>query len=222
MEAMDLFDVIGPVMVGPSSSHTAGAIRLGLLARTTAGFPISRAIVELHGSFAETGKGHGTDLGLVAGLLGWAPDDARLQEVARHAAEQGLKVEFRCVDLGQVHPNTVRFQLEGPEGQRAVVQGSSVGGGAVIVTELNGWPVELAGLYETLLVAQRDTPGVIANITAQLSAYGLNIATMRVARRARGGEAMTTVELDDAPPAQVVEGLKALPEVFFARHVSRL
>lgn len=219
---MDLFDVIGPVMVGPSSSHTAGAIRLGLLARAAAGFSPVRATIELHGSFAETGRGHGTDRGLVVGLLGWPPDDPRLPEVARHAAAAGLQVEFRRADLGDVHPNTARIHLESADGQQAVIQGSSVGGGAVIVTELNGWPVELAGLYESLLIAHRDRPGVIAGLTGRLTTCGLNIATMRVARRARGGEAMTTVELDEVPPEEIIGELSALPDVFWARHVRRL
>jgi L-serine dehydratase len=218
---MNLFDVIGPVMVGPSSSHTAGAIRLGLLARAAAGFAPVRALIELHGSFAETGRGHGTDRGLVAGLLGWPTDDARLPEVAAHAAAAGLIVEFRRTDLGQVHPNTVRFHLEGAGGG-AVIQGSSIGGGAVQLTELDGWHVELAGLYETLLIAHRDRPGVVATMTGRLAAFGLNIATMRVARRARGGDAMTTLELDHEPPAQVVADLNALPEVLWTRRVGRL
>jgi L-serine dehydratase len=222
MEPMDLFAVIGPVMVGPSSSHTAGAIRLGLLARAAAGFAPARALIELHGSFAETGRGHGTDRGLVAGLLGWPPDDARLPEVAAYAAAAGLSVEFRRADLGQVHPNTVRLLLEGPAGERAVIQGSSVGGGAVHLTELDGWHVELAGLYETLLVAHRDRPGVVAAITGRLAAFGLNIATMRVARRARGGDAMATVELDHAPPDRVMDELNVLSEILWTRRVGRL
>jgi len=222
MEPMDLFDVIGPVMVGPSSSHTAGAIRLGLLARAAAGFAPAQAVVGLHGSFADTGRGHGTDRGLVAGLLGWAPDDHRLLHVAEHAAAAGLKVEFRRVDLGRVHPNTARIELTGPDGQTAAVQGSSIGGGAVVVTELNGWPVELAGLYDTLLVAHRDRRGVLAGITGTLADAGLNIATMRVARRERGGEAMATVELDSPPPAGIVAHLTTLPEVIWARRVDRL
>jgi L-serine dehydratase len=219
---MDLFDVIGPVMVGPSSSHTAGAIRLGLLARAAAGFMPTRALLELHGSFAETGRGHGTDRGLVAGLLGWATDDHRLQEVGAHARAAGLQVEFRRADLGQVHPNTVRFTLEGTGWEKAVVQGSSIGGGQVILTELDGWHVELAGLYDTLLIAHRDRPGVVAAITGRLASFGLNIATMRVARRTRGGEAMTTLELDHVPPDKVRQELEVLSEVLWTRRVDRL
>lgn len=222
MEPMDLFDVIGPVMVGPSSSHTAGAIRLGLLARAAAGFSPVRAAIDLHGSFAETGRGHGTDRGLVAGLLGFAPDDPRLHEVAVHARAAGLAVEFRRADLGQVHPNTARFHLEGPDGSRCEIQGSSVGGGAVVLTELNGWPVELSGLYHTLLIAHRDRPGVLAGMTGRLASFGLNVATMRVARRQKGGEAMTTVELDHAVPDRVLDELNVLTEVLWTRRINRL
>jgi L-serine dehydratase len=219
---MDLFDVIGPVMVGPSSSHTAGAIRLGRLARAAAGFAPARAVIQLHGSFAETGRGHGTDRGLVAGLLGWATDDSRLQNVAVHAAAAGLQIEFVRTDLGRVHPNTARFLLDGPAGERCEVQGSSVGGGAVLLTELDGWPVELAGLYDTLLVSHRDRPGALAAITGRLASFGLNIATMRVARRARGGEALSTLELDHAAPDKVRRELEVLSEVLWTRRIDRL
>jgi L-serine dehydratase len=222
MEHTDLFDVIGPVMVGPSSSHTAGAIRLGLLARAAAGFQPVRALIGLHGSFAETGRGHGTDRGLVAGLLGWPTDDARLPQVATYAAQAGLHVEFYRVDLGDVHPNTARLELFGPQGETAVVQGSSLGGGAVVLTELDGWPVELTGLYDSLLIAHRDRPGVLASITGRMAAHGLNIATMRVARRVRGGEAMSTIELDQAPSQAVMAELAALPEVLWARRINKL
>ena len=222
MEPMDLFDVIGPVMVGPSSSHTAGAIRLGRLARAAAGFVPVKATILLHGSFAETGRGHGTDRGLVAGLLGWAPDDARLPQVAACAAEAGLQVEFVRTDLGRVHPNTARFLLTGSDGHHVEAQGSSVGGGAVVLTELNGWPVELSGLYHTLLVSHHDRPGALAGITGRLAAFGLNIATMRVARRSRGGEAMAMVELDHPPSERVRSELEVLSEVVWTRRIDRL
>lgn len=219
---MDLLEIIGPVMVGPSSSHTAGAVRLGLLARAAAGFPPVRARIELHGSFAETGRGHGTDRGLVVGLLGYRPESAPLREAGRLAAEAGLDVEFQAADLGPVHPNTARLHLEGADGQKACVQGSSIGGGAVVVTELNGWSVELSGLYETILFAHADRPGMISRITGRVAAAGLNIATMRVARRARGGQALTTLELDERPSPELMNELETIPELHWARQISRL
>lgn len=222
MEPMDLFDVIGPVMVGPSSSHTAGAIRLGRLARAAAGFAPVRAVIKLHGSFADTGRGHGTDRGLVAGLLGWATDDPRLLGVSEHARQAGLSVEFHRADLGRVHPNTAHFTLEGANGEVCEAQGSSVGGGAVVMTELDGWPVELQGLYDTLLISHRDRPGALAGITGRLASFGLNIATMRVARQARGGQAMATVELDHAPSDKVRAELEVLSEVLWTRRIDRL
>lgn len=219
---MDLLEIIGPVMVGPSSSHTAGAVRLGLLARTAAGFAPVRARIDLHGSFAETGKGHGTDRALVVGLLGWRPENAPLRDAARLAAEANLHVTFHTADLGMVHPNTVRLHLEGSDGQRAEIQGSSVGGGAVVVTQFNGWSVELAGQYETLLLAYQDRPGMISRITGEVAASGLNIATMRVARRARGGQALTTLELDEPPTSDLLQKLSSIPDLFWARHIGRL
>ncbi|HWI65163.1 MAG TPA: L-serine ammonia-lyase, iron-sulfur-dependent subunit beta [Symbiobacteriaceae bacterium] len=219
---MDLFDVIGPVMVGPSSSHTAGAIRLGRMARAAAGFVPVRATILLHGSFADTGRGHGTDRGLVAGLLGWATNDPRLHEVSAHARQAGVAVEFVRADLGRVHPNSARFLLDGAEGQHCEAQGSSVGGGAVVLTELDGWPVELQGLYHTLLVSHRDRPGALAGITGRLASFGMNIATMRVARRTRGGEAMATLELDQAPSDKVRRELEILSDVLWTRRIDRL
>jgi L-serine dehydratase len=222
VEPVDLFEVIGPVMVGPSSSHTAGAIRLGLLARAAAGFVPVQAVIDLHGSFAETGRGHGTDRGLVAGLLGWAPDDHRLAEVGEHARAAGMAVEFRKADLGRVHPNTARFNLTGPTGQAAVIQGSSVGGGAVQLTELDGWTVELAGLYHTLLIGHTDRPGVLARITNSLAAYGLNIATMRVSRHSRGGDALTTVELDNEVAPGAIALLQVQADILWVRAIGKI
>lgn len=218
----DLFEVIGPVMVGPSSSHTAGAIRLGRLARAAAGFAPVSARIDLHGSFAETGRGHGTDRGLVAGLLGWAPDDARLGEVAEHARAAGLMVVFHQTDLGRVHPNTARLYLTGPDGQHAVVQGSSIGGGAVVVTELDGWPVELTGANEAVLVGHWDRPGVLARVTGAVAAHGVNIASMKVARKARGGEALATVEMDQPPNPDLMQALQDAPNVRWVRRVGRI
>ncbi|MGH7550511.1 MAG: L-serine ammonia-lyase, iron-sulfur-dependent subunit beta, partial [Gemmatimonadota bacterium] len=175
-----VFDIIGPRMVGPSSSHTAGALRLGLLARALLGRTPERATIGLHGSFATTYRGHGTDRAVVAGLLGMAPDDQRIPHSLEVAREAGLEVRFEPVDLGaEAHPNTLRFELEAG-GQRAVMTGVSVGGGAVEVRDVNGRAVELTGEFDTLLIVAQDIPGTTATVTRLLAEAGVNIAFLEV------------------------------------------
>lgn len=143
---MSILDIIGPVMIGPSSSHTAGAVRLGLLAASILGAKPVKAEIYLHGSFAETYKGHGTDMALLAGLMGWLPDDERIPQADSYAEKNGLEYSYHKIDLGnKAHPNTVLFKLTAENGARCDIVGSSVGGGQVQVTEIDGFPVELTG-----------------------------------------------------------------------------
>lgn len=191
-----LFDIVGPVMIGPSSSHTAGAVRLGLLARAVFGGLPDAASIGLHGSFASTGRGHGTDLALVAGLLGFEPDDPRIRDAMRLAADSGLSVSFDEADLGEVHPNSARFDLTDAAGRTMRVVGSSLGGGDVVVSALDDFDVEMTGELPTLLVEHQDRPGEIAAVTAILAEEHVNVASMRVAREARGARAMMLIETD--------------------------
>lgn len=209
---VSLLDIIGPVMVGPSSSHTAGACRIGLLTRALAGGTPEKAIIELHGSFAKTGEGHGTDRALVGGLLGLEPDDERLRDALERAQQQKMQVEFRVVKLRGVHPNTARLTVE-RQGQRVEVVGSSLGGGRIAVVEIDGLPVDLSGEYPTLVIVARDQPGTLAAITADLAAAGVNVATVRVSRNKPGGLALHLYELDAAPQRQVLESLEKLAAV---------
>jgi L-serine dehydratase len=219
---VSLLDIIGPVMVGPSSSHTAGACRIALLARALVGGTPQKALVELHGSFAKTGAGHGTDRALVGGLLGFAPDDERLRDSLEHALHAGVQVQFETVKLrGAVHPNTARLTLE-REGQRVVVTGSSLGGGRILVTELDGLPVEITGEYETLVVVAQDQPGTIAAITAALSRHHVNVASVRVSRHHKGGEAIHIYELDEAVPPDGLTEVREIPAVRFVRPLARV
>jgi L-serine dehydratase len=189
-----VFDIIGPVMIGPSSSHTAGAVRLAALARAIFGSQPESARITLHGSFASTGPGHGTDLALVAGLLGLAPDDPAIRDAFRLAREAGLDVEFAEAELTQVHPNTAEFELEGPGRMR--IRGSSLGGGDVVVTRIDGYDVEATGELPLLVVGHEDRPGEIAAVTALLAEAGVNVAAMRVSREARGAHALMLIETD--------------------------
>ncbi|HIU64239.1 MAG TPA: L-serine ammonia-lyase, iron-sulfur-dependent, subunit beta [Candidatus Avacidaminococcus intestinavium] len=218
---MKLLDIIGPVMIGPSSSHTAGAVRLGLLARGILGEQPSEARIELHGSFARTYRGHGTDLALLAGLMGWRPDDERIPEAKNFAQANNLQYAFEQVNLGELlHPNTVRLHLKGLSGTTCTVMGSSVGGGQVLVTEIDGFPVELNGSLPGLLVPHRDQCGVIALVSQELAVAGINIAGMRVFRTDKGGIAIMIIECDQAVDLETIKKVELLPAVESVRFIN--
>ncbi|NLY83340.1 MAG: L-serine ammonia-lyase, iron-sulfur-dependent, subunit beta [Acholeplasmataceae bacterium] len=218
---MNLMDIIGPVMIGPSSSHTAGAVRLGLLAAGILGQRPVKAGIELHGSFAQTYKGHGTDMALMAGLMGWAPDDARIPQALDYARESRLDFNFAKVNLGELaHPNTVRFNLTGKGGMSCSVTGSSVGGGQVCVTEIDAFPVEMNGALPAVLVLHRDRCGVIALVSGHLAEAGVNIAGMRVFRTDRGGLAIMIIECDQPVAPETIEKIKSLAAVESARFIA--
>jgi L-serine dehydratase len=214
-----LFDIIGPVMIGPSSSHTAGAVRLGSLARAILGGAATSAEIQLHGSFASTGRGHGTDLALTAGLLGMAPDDPRIRRAPELAREAGLTVTFADADLGEVHPNTARITLSGADGTRVVVQGSSVGGADVQLTQIDDFRVAITGELPVLIVEHNDQPGVIASVSAILASHGVNVASMEVSREMRGARALMVLETDQPVDGATVAEVCAAPAVTGVRVV---
>jgi L-serine dehydratase len=214
-----LFDIVGPVMIGPSSSHTAGAVRLGLLARGILGRAPVRARILLHGSFASTGRGHGTDLALVAGLLGMPIDHPGIREALQRASDQGLEVRFEDAELGDWHPNTARLELEGADGRTVSVTGSSLGGAEVSVTRIDDFDVEITGELPTLVVTHTDRPGVIAGVTAVLAEEGCNIATMSDSREKRGERALMLVQTDAAVSAGVLSRVAAVHDVADVRAV---
>lgn len=198
---LSAFDVIGPVMVGPSSSHTAGAARIGLLARRLLGGVPVRARLELHGSFAATGRGHATDRALVAGLLGMASDDADLPRALELAPLRDLEVEFAVVDLGpDVHPNTAKIIVTDAEGVTLTCVASSLGGGIVELSELDGYTTALRGGLDTLVCWHDDKSGFLARLTAVLACVDVNIAALRTARHDRGTSALTVIETDGPVP----------------------
>lgn len=220
---MNLFDVLGPVMIGPSSSHTAGAVRLGNLALAILGGSLSEAKVGLHGSFAETYRGHGTDLALAAGLQGWRPDDPRIPDSFAYAAAAGITIQFEMINLGDLaHPNSVFMRLTNREGTYCHVTGASIGGGRVIITEVDDFPLELTGEYPTLLVVHHDRPGAIALVTSILSNQGVNIAQMRVFRKLKGGSALMVVETDQAVGSGEIRAMSALPSIIAIRAINAI
>lgn len=192
---MSLMNIIGPVMVGPSSSHTAGAVRLGLLARQSWSGPITRADIFLRGSFAATYWGHGTDKGLVAGLLGLQPDDPRVREAFALAEEAKMTVNFFTEEDPSGHPNTARLVLT--DGTRSMtIVGCSIGGGAVRLLSINGFDMALDGSAPALVVTHQDQPGIVAALSTRLSALGINIASMSLSRKFRGQQAVAVLTLD--------------------------
>jgi L-serine dehydratase len=219
---VSLLDIIGPVMVGPSSSHTAGACRLGLLARCLVGGTPQRARMELHGSFARTGEGHGTDKAIVGGLMGFRPDDERLRTSLEIAEREGLDYRFEKTTLSDdAHPNTVRLTLERGD-RHAVMTGSSLGAGRVLVTEIDGYPVEVTGNYHTIVLVAEDVKGSVARIATILADEGVNIATLRLTRKERGGDAFMVIELDEAPDEKVRDDIRGLPWVRWAYRLDKV
>lgn len=208
---MDLFDLIGPVMIGPSSSHTAGAARIGLTARMLLGEKIVRAEIGLHGSFAKTYHGHGTDRAIVGGLLGMPVDDERLRESLQIAREWGLAYSFHIINIRGAHPNTVRLKITGESGAVLTMEAASVGGGNIEVHRLDGLQVNFTGKENTMIIRHVDIPGAIANVTGVLARQGLNIANMQGYRREAGGDAMIVIELDGIPDDSTLESIRALP-----------
>jgi len=210
--AVSLFDVIGPIMIGPSSSHTAGAARLGNMARRICGKDFQRVEFFLHGSFAHTGKGHGTEKALLGGVLGLKASDERIKDSFALAKQMGIAFSFAKTDLGDYHPNSVKIVLYGSKSTCSII-GSSIGGGKILISEIDGMAIEFSGEYPTIITRHHDEPGVVARVSAILSQYGINIAFLKVFRQYRSGEASMVIETDQQVEQEMLARLKALEEI---------
>ena len=210
---MNVFDIIGPVMIGPSSSHTAGAARIGRVSREILGEDVAKADIYLAGSFALTGQGHGTNKALVAGLLGMLPDDERIRDSLTIAKDEGLEFSFHILSIPRAHPNTARLHLIGRSGKECVVQGASVGGGNILITSVNEMETAFTGNSDTFIIAHKDMPGVIAEVTSLMSWYDINIGNFKLNRPHKGFEAVMTLEVDGAIEEHFVDKLRGLPHV---------
>ena len=214
METLGFADIVGPIMVGPSSSHTAGALRIARMARSLLAAAPARAEFTLYGSFAHTQSGHGTDKALVAGLLGLAPDDLGVRDSFERAHAAGLAFSFACDrEAGVEHPNTVDARIVDAEGGALEVRGVSVGGGAAVVTRIDGIDVNVTGEHTSVVVRQRDETGVLAHIAGCFSDCAVNIATTRMYRTRRGSDAFTVMELDGPVPAEAKAAIERHPAV---------
>ncbi|MDY4693174.1 MAG: L-serine ammonia-lyase, iron-sulfur-dependent subunit beta [Blautia sp.] len=207
---MNIFDILGPIMVGPSSSHTAGAVRIGYITRLLLGSPVMEAEIGLHGSFAATGRGHGTDRALIAGLLGMSPDDMRISRSFEEAEKEHLKFSFQNIQISGAHPNTALLKVQGINGKDLCVQASSLGGGRIMLNKLDGIEVNCACENPTLIVWNKDKPGYVAEVTTLLTRYSVNIATLNLHRDKKGGSAVMIIESDQSIPEEVIKQLKAV------------
>ena len=216
---MNLFDILGPVMVGPSSSHTAGAVRIGYVAsRLLEDEPVKADIV-LHGSFATTGVGLGTDKALIAGLLGMAPDDIRIPQSFELADKKGLSFSFTNKTLKDAHPNTAVLILVGKNGRQLEIQAASIGGGRIMIHKLDGVSVVFSAEKPTLIVYNQDQPGYVAQVTTSLSQRNVNIATMNLYRDKRGGFAVMVIETDQKIPQEAIDMLAKLKGIWKVSYI---
>ena len=215
-----LFDVIGPVMIGPSSSHTAGAVRLGLLAGKIYGKTPENVKFVLYNSFAKTGKGHGTDKGLLGGVLGFNVDDERIKNACEIARERGIAYEFEFREDNNRHPNSVEIIFKNPD--RMTLCGSSLGAGEVVINKINGYSFDIKGDFPTLVLIYRDKPGMVYRVSALIQGQDVNIATLHCDRSAKGEEASMGICLDSPLPDYVIRELQKIDEMYLIRNIEAL
>lgn len=218
---MSIFDILGPVMVGPSSSHTAGAAKIGYVARELLGEPVAKADLYLHGSFLATGKGHGTDRALVGGLLGMKPDDERLPHSFELAKEKGLEFAFFPIELRDAHPNSVQLKLTGQSEKKLTITASSIGGGRIRINTIDGLGANFGGDYPTLIVRNGDTPGCVSMVASMLTKLDINIGTMQLYRSNRGGNAVMVIECDNEIPEEALYWLEQQPQIIKVSYLSK-
>ena len=207
---MPVWEIIGPVMTGPSSSHTAGAAHLGRIVRMCWGGEVKRADLYMRGSFASTGAGHGTDKALIAGLMGMSQDDPSIRDALELARAAGMEFHFYTEEVAGAHPNSVRVVVSGDDGRTMEAVGYSIGGGAVILHKLDGFQVDISCTLPAVIIMNRDVQGVVSAVTSYLSAHNVNIATMKLHRDTRGGLATMVIELDSAEEHADTEVIKNL------------
>lgn len=220
MKKYGAFDILGPIMIGPSSSHTAGAARLGKVARNIVGDKFDKVEFYLHGSFAHTYKGHGTDKALVAGILGMEPDDEELRKSIEIAKSKNIEIEFNTIELEDSHPNTAKILFYKGNIKIGEIIGSSIGGGSIKITSVDGYEVDLTGEYSAILINQFDRKGVISNITRILADQGSNIATMNVTRNNKGERAFTIIQSDHIISDQVIRDIAGLDNIISVRVIN--
>lgn len=220
MKKSTLFDIISPVMIGPSSSHTAGAVRLGLLAKNIYKNTPKKVVFKLYNSYAHTGKGHGTEKGLLAGVLGLSVDDRRIKNIFESDIAKEIDYSFDYYDNFKYHPNAVEMIFEGEN--KMFIAGESVGAGEVAIRKIDDFNVKLTGKYNTLILVYKDMPGMISQVTSILQSKNINIASLICDRNAKGKEASMIISIDGNIDSSVVETVEEIPEVYFVSYVEKL
>ncbi|MCJ7649985.1 MAG: L-serine ammonia-lyase, iron-sulfur-dependent subunit beta [Candidatus Lokiarchaeota archaeon] len=220
MKYNSIFDVIGHIMVGPSSSHTAGACQIAYVSQILFGKKLNIVKIGLHGSFAETYKGHGTDIAILGGLLGFTPDDERIKNAFEIAKNEKLSYEFELVDLGsEYHPNSVSIEMSDGIDKMTVI-GSSIGGGNIIIKEVNGLEAGFGGEPNTLVILNQDKIAALVNIANTLKSFNLNIGSMKISRNLRKKIALTWLEADSIIPENLIDALNEHPEIIWVRIIN--
>ncbi|MBE6033517.1 L-serine ammonia-lyase, iron-sulfur-dependent subunit beta [Aminipila sp.] len=215
-----IFQVAGPIMIGPSSSHTAGAAKIGRIARQIVNADFDKVTFGLHGSFDKTGKGHGTDKALLAGVIGIREDDENISKSFELASEKGIEFEFYSVELDGAHENSVVITFYKKGELRSKIQGASVGGGNVRIEKIDGYEIGISGELPTIFVKQDDQKGVISHVATILADNGINIATMKVSRMQKSKDAICVIEIDDSVDTNILEKLKLHPHIQLVRLIA--
>ena len=210
---LQVFDILGPIMIGPSSSHTAGAVRIGKYARSVLGKTPVKAVIRFSGSFAKTYKGHGTDKAVIAGILGMDTDDSRIRNSMQIATEEGLDFTFIEEDIDGAHPNTAEITLTDADGRSALIQGASIGGGNIVINKINDTEVSISGKSDTLVIPHDDVPGMIAVVTNILAEKGVNVHGFSLGRDRKGGIAVMTIEIDGNIDESINEAIMECPNI---------
>ena len=220
MRQSSLIDIISPVKVGPSSSHTAGAVRLGLLARNVYDAKPEKVIFKLYNSYAKTGKGHGTDKGLLAGVLGLPVDDVRIKDIFNSEEAKNIQYEFEYLEDFNRHPNAVDFIFEGDF--NLFIAGDSIGAGEVVIRKINDFTVKLAGKYDTLILVYKDLPGMISRVTKLIQDENINIASLHCDRTSKGDKASMCICLDGKLDENILKQVEQIPDMYMVRYVKKL
>ncbi len=219
MEKLSIFEVMGPIMIGPSSSHTAGVVRIGNMARKILNEEPQTMKIYFHGSFAETYKGHGTDVAIVGGLLGYRPDDERIRTSIETAKEKGIDVEFQRFEMPNAHPNTIKLDLTRADGTNLMIVGASIGGGEIVITSIDNFSVELTGKYPTVWILHVDRPGIIAKVTSTLALNGINIASLEAFREDKGALSSMVIQSDHEVSEDAIKEVQSFIGVKICRYI---
>jgi len=218
MNDSSIFDIIGPIMIGPSSSHTAGAVRLGLMARNIYGKKPSCVKINLYNSFSKTKKGHGTDKGLVGGILGLDVDNTDIKNSLLIAKDQNISVEINLKENPERHPNSVDIIFD----EKMKIKGDSTGAGEIRIIQIDSFKVSIIGNLPCLVMVYKDKPGMISAVSKFIQEENINIATLECSRTGKGEEASMVIALDIKPSDNIVQKIETIPDVYFVRNVDGL